>query len=139
MDRAFYKAVKFYTKWAVIITVLFGVCVIASADQIDDSLAIRAIIGEASGEGSRGMLAVSYAIRNRGTLKGVYGVNAKHVDKQPAWVWQMAKDAWQLSGKYPKSDPTKGATHWESTDFKEPYWAKSMAKTVLIGKHQFYK
>jgi len=116
-----------------LITFCFGQ--IASA-EIPEKLAIRALIGEASGEGYRGMLAVAGALRNRGTLRGVYGVNAKHIDREPQWVWDMARKAWAASLD---QDITGGADHWESIKFKKPYWADSMTKTVLIGSHQFYK
>ena len=113
----------------------FGV-IFACFAEVDESQAIRAIIGEASGEGYNGMLAVACAIKNRGTLKGVYGVKAKHVDKEPKWVWDLARKAWKESAS---KDITNGATHWESTDFDVPYWAKSMTISCVIGKHIFYK
>ncbi len=94
------------------------------------------MIGEAASEGFDGMVAISCAIRNRGTLKGVYGLNAKHVDNEPRWVWQMAERAYYTSFD---KDVTNGATHWESTNFKVPYWAKDMTVTAKIGKHIFYK
>ena len=97
---------------------------------------VRAIIGEAASEGYEGMLAVGEAIRNRGTLKGVYGVKAKFVDKEPEWVWQLAKKAWDASES---SNIVGGATHWESTDFPVPYWAKDMETSAHIGKHKFYR
>jgi len=97
---------------------------------------VRAAIGEAASEGEAGMLAVICAIKNRGTLDGVYGINAKHIDSEPQWVWRMARRAFYKSLW---QDVTKGATHWESTDFDVPYWAKDMVQTVQIGKHKFYK
>jgi len=113
---------------------LFCCCRVASAETISDDLAIKAIMGEARGEGYKGMLAVACAIRNRGTLKGVYGVNAKFTEKE--YVWDQARKAWKESLI---KDITNGADHWESDRFKEPYWAKDMIKTVKIGHHQFYK
>jgi len=116
------------------------VCILGTAiacfAEVNDSKAVRAIIGEASSEGYDGMLAVACAIRNRGTLQGVYGVNAKHVDNEPKWVWDIAERAWHNSLT---NDVTKGATHWESTDFKVPYWAKDMVVTYTYKKHVFYK
>ena len=104
---------------------------------ISDSMAIRAIIGEAGNQGERGMLAVACAIRNRGTLKGVYGVKAKHVDKEPAYVWTMARKAWADSAV---KDITNGATHWENIKaFGKPYWVKSMVKVYEHKDHIFYK
>ena len=60
---------------------------------------VRAIIGEASNQGYQGMLAVACGLRNRGTLSGVYGLNAAHVDNEPEWVWQSAMQAWFESEK----------------------------------------
>lgn len=105
--------------------------------SINESQAIRAIIGEASNQGYDGMLAVACAIKNRGTLKGVYGVNAKHIDKQPKWVWDLARKAWKESKV---CDVTKGATHWENIKaFGKPYWVKSMVQTYACKDHVFYK
>lgn len=105
--------------------------------QVDDEQAVRAIIGEASNQGLEGMQAVAEGIRNRGTLKGVYGAKAKHVDKEPAWVWKQARKAWEASKA---SNLVGGATNWENTKaFGEPYWAKSMVKTAQIGDHVYFK
>jgi spore germination cell wall hydrolase CwlJ-like protein len=115
-----------------------ALCLIAPsllAGQISQPQAIRAIIGEASGESYRGMVAIGCALRNRGTLQGVYGAKAGHADKEPATIWRQATLAWIESAK---QDITHGATHWESTDFKTPAWARRMKPTVRIGKHQFY-
>jgi len=100
--------------------------------------AVRAIIGEAANQGRSGMYAVACAIRNRGTLNGVYGLRARHVDRQPGWVWDRARAAWRDSAY--KADVTKGATHWENEKaFGKPYWAKHMHRTVTIGDHTFYR
>lgn len=102
---------------------------------IKDKDAVRAIIGEASGEGYRGMLAVACGIRNRGTLKGVYGLHARHVDKEPGWVWDLARKAWKESEH---NDIVGGAGHWEMSS-RIPWWAKGMIVTAKIGHHTFYK
>ena len=105
--------------------------------EISESQAVRAIIGEASSEGYEGMLAVAGAIRNRGTLKGVYGLKAKHVDREPKWVWDLAWKAWRASAC---NDVTCGATHWENIKaFGKPRWAYSMKETYRIKNHVFYK
>lgn len=123
---------------AVILYAIFIVGVITTfAEELPKDQVIRAIIGEASGEGERGMLAVACGIRNRGSLKGVYGVKAKHVDSQPQWVWDRAEKVWEQSATI---DIVDGADHWENVKaFGVPYWAKSLTKTVKIGNHQFYK
>ena len=106
-----------------------------SAEIVPDDIAIRAIIGEASGEGLKGMQAVGEVIRRRGSLKGVYGFKAPHVDKEPEWVWKMARKAWKDSEF---SNLSNGATHFESTDFKNAYWMEDMECVAHIGKHRFY-
>ncbi|MGN6643385.1 MAG: hypothetical protein ACTHKU_10355, partial [Verrucomicrobiota bacterium] len=69
----------------------------SAAGLIPDQSAIRAIVGEAANQGYRGMLAVAGAIRNRGTLQGVYGLHNPIALKQPQWVWARARQAWSES------------------------------------------
>ena len=107
------------------------------AKQIEQNKAIRAIVGEASNQGYQGMLAVACAIRNRGTLKGVYGLNAKHIDNEPQWVFTLAEKAWEESEN---KDITNGATHWENIKaFGTPYWVASMIKVYQYKDQIFYK
>ena len=102
-----------------------------------DTEAIRTIIGEAANQGPVGMEAVGRVIRNRGCLQGFCGRNAKHIDKQPAWVWRQAAAAWRRSAG---RDITWGSTHFENVGgFGPPPWAWQMVKTVRIRDHQFYK
>ena len=93
-------------------------------------------IGEAGGEGIKGMKAVFEVMRKRNSINGFYGCEASHVYKEPKWVWSQAGLAWRQSAK---SNDTKGATHFESVDFPAPVWAKDMQRTVRIGRHQFYR
>lgn len=100
---------------------------------------VRAIIGESSNQGYRGMLAVACGIRNRGTLKGVYGLKAKHVDKQPEWVWQQAQKAWEES----EHNRIHSGTHWGSTIIDKK-WIKKMeqnnfVKVYSYKDHVFYR
>jgi hypothetical protein len=109
----------------------------AAPAEISNDKAVRAIVGEAANQGRCGMLAVAGAIRNRGTLRGVYGVKNPIADKQPAYVWQRAREAWAMSAT---NDITRGATHWENTKaFGKPYWASSLTITTNIGCHTFYR
>ena len=109
--------------------------------SLNDNQVIRAIIGEASNQGFQGMYAVASAIINRGTLKGVYGANAKHVDTEPTWVWEMATRAWYKA---------KGGTlahsgdHWGSKIVDKAWIAKMEASDKFIKvyeykDHIFYK
>ena len=135
---------KLEEAWAVVLcwglsvglVFLAASCGVVHASVIKDDDAIRAIVGEASGEGKDGMRAIASAIRNRGTLKGVYGLKAKHADKEPAWVWAMAKQAWEDSAEH---DFANGATHWEGTVFKAPYWVKDFVLVKRVANTNYYK
>lgn len=114
---------------------------VASAQTQDSRLktpdCIRAIVGEAANQGRDGMLAVAGAIRNRGTLKGVYGFKNPIADRQSPRTWTQARLAWAMSAT---NDISRGATHWENIGaFGEPRWAKSLTVTTNIGAHTFYK
>ena len=110
----------------------------ASAFSITDERAILAIIGEGENQGYTGMLALAGAIRNRGTLRGVFGVNAPRVVKHKYSndTYRMAKKAWAESLRV---DITKGADHWENIKaFGKPYWANSMIETFRHKDHVFF-
>lgn len=100
---------------------------------------ILAIIGEAEDQGIDGMTAVACAIRNRGTLKGVFGLNAPRVrnHKYSLKTYTKALQAWRDSANF---DVTHGATDWENVKaFGKPYWAKNMKLTYVCKDHNFYK
>lgn len=120
-------------------TIVLLACLLCSwsaQGQISDEQAVRAIVGEASGEGYKGMLGVASAIRNRGHLRGVYGLNAKHSQHESKATWDLARKAWAESAT---RDITGAATHWDNVSRKTPYWAKSMVVTIRIGRHTFYR
>lgn len=128
----------------------------AYALDIPEEQAIKAIIGEAENQGYDGMLAVACAIRNRGTLKGVYGLKSPRVVKglYTKGTWLQAKTAWVTSKELietpnclyfkgrpicPSGDVVYGANSWENINaFGKPYWVDTCQPTVLIKDHQFY-
>lgn len=119
--------------------IFFSSTMTAKASEIsDDNTIIECIIGEAEGEGYDGMLAVAEAIRNRGTLRGVYGCKAKRVVNKmySTAIYKTANKAWHDSAH---TNTVAGATHWEGTAFKTPYWAKDMIITATIRNQRFYK
>ena len=130
-------------KYCYILAILLGIIIASlcfqscyAEDKILDKGAWRAIIGEASDQGYDGMLAVAVGIRNRGSLYGVYGINAPHVDKEPEWVWKLARKAWKES----EHNRIHAGTHWENVkEFGEPYWVKDMVEVYKIKDHVFYK
>ena len=101
---------------------------------------LRSIVGEASGESFRGKVAVAEAIRNRGHLRGVYGLRASHIKSQPKQVWVDAKRAWEISKN---SNYSKGATGWgnkkDLESFKKTKWWKNCEIVAQVGGHYFYK
>jgi hypothetical protein len=105
-----------------------------------DEEAIKSIIGEAENQGWIGMRAVAFAIRNRRTLDGVYGLHAPRVKKHlySQATYQMAKRQWLASdGDY---DFTHGANHWENIHaFGTPCWVKHCVETFRYKNHVFYK
>ena len=114
-------------------------CPKVHADEIPEERAIAAIIGEAENQDLYGMEAVACAIRNRGTLKGVYGEHAPRVRHHlySAEIYKLAKVAWMLSKD---EDITGGATHWENVKaFGLPCWAKSCTETFRYKDHIFYR
>ncbi len=98
---------------------------------------VKAIVGEAAGDGYAVQVAVACAIRNRGSLKGVYGVNAKHNATEPAWVWRQADRAWTESGQH---DVTRGATHFGNADDVHKGTFRGLKLTVVVGEgtHKTY-
>ena len=111
--------------------------------------AVRAILGEAEGEPYAGKVALAYALKNRGKLRGVFGHKAIHTQYGAFWrgkrkitsaTIKEAKNALEWANSHPALDTTFGATHWENVKaFGEPYCAKSMKHTVTIANHKFYK
>lgn len=109
--------------------------------EIDESAAIRVLIGEASNQGIVGMQAVAEVIRRRGSLKPFSAYHRKDLDSfvlaQGKKIYQNAKVAW-LKSRY--SNITKGATHYENVEaFGIPSWAKNMQIVVRINDHTFFK
>jgi len=109
----------------------------SQAGTVSESKAVRAIVGESAGDGEQVMLAVACAIRNRGTLHGVYGLNAKHNADEPAWVWQRARQAWLESGR---RDVTNGATYFGSLSDvrKGTFTGHELVAVYGQGQHRTY-
>jgi spore germination cell wall hydrolase CwlJ-like protein len=104
---------------------------------LSNTLAVRAIIGEAAGEPFETKLAIAGALRNRGSLAGVRGLrNSKMIDVQPAWVWADARRAWSESAT---NDLSQGGTYFESTNFTTPFWARGRSPVATVGMFRFWK
>jgi spore germination cell wall hydrolase CwlJ-like protein len=118
-------------------------------DSVVKERVINACLGEAEGESYRGKLAVICSVINRTSkmgsldkaLKGIYGEKAPRVVKKlyPESARQACEDAYYEALGVFSCDFVDGATHWEGTAFKTPYWAKDMVMTATIGNQRFYK
>lgn len=103
---------------------------------------VRAIIGEAENQGFLGMLAIADAIRNRGSLRGVYGLRSARVRNHlySQQTLRLATKAWAASAS---RDVTGSATGWGSASdlfsFSKYSWWASCVITAHIGDHWFYR
>ena len=114
-------------------------CGIARA-EISDNLAVKAVYNEALHD-TVSLDAMCHALRNRGDLKGVYGLNVHR--PIPPKEWLKTLKTWQKSLSTP--DVTKGATHWLSDyDLKHckpsrMAWRFKMRETLYQGSTHYYK
>jgi N-acetylmuramoyl-L-alanine amidase len=103
---------------------------------------------EARGEGLRGMHAVALVTMNRVKQRKMSVCSVVYKPHQFSWTSDVTGDmqdnivnvrravANVMTGGV--ADFTKGATHYH-TKYVKPYWAKDMKKTVVVGKHIFYR
>jgi hypothetical protein len=101
---------------------------------------VNALIGEVEGESFLTKLATAECLRNRGTLKGVYGINSKRIAKASDKVKADCLRAWTESSR---TNLVKGATVWGNASdvkiFKKSKWFKSFKQTAHIGNHYFFR
>ena len=97
-------------------------------------------LGEARGEGVKGMRAIVSAIENRKTLSGVYGCRADLSRVTPE-ERKLARAARRQA--HAGRDITIGADHWGNAAdvkiFKRSAWFKNCKQTAKIGGHYFFK
>lgn len=92
-------------------------CCFPASAKISEPLAISALIGEAGGQGDDELLAHAYALKNRGTLDGVYGLKSKWAKHPSRKTTERAKYAWQWANNCPANlctDPVDGRGDWRS-------------------------
>ncbi len=144
-ERLFPNAVMVIGSIFLAAILLIGSChpSTAHADSIPADKAIKALIGEGENQGVDGMNALAHTLRNRGTLKGVYGINSPRVNNHlySAKTYQLAKRSWEESAY--SFDITKGATGWGNASdikiFEATRWFGRCQITVHIKDHWFYK
>lgn len=122
---------------------LISSCKVAHAAEIPQEKAVKAIIGEAENQGFQGMLAIAHALRNRGTLRGVYGLNSPRVKHHlySAKTLAMAQKAWEQSAF--DFDLTHGSTGWgnskDGQEFAKAKWWNNCVVVFRYKQHFFYK
>jgi spore germination cell wall hydrolase CwlJ-like protein len=127
--------------WLIIVFLLVSSSNLYASDLTKIRM-VNAIIGEAEGEGYEGMLAVACAIRNRGTLNGVYGEKSRRMleHQYRAKTFVLAVRAYEESAK---RDIVDGADVWGTKSdveiFKKTEWFKKYKLVKHIGNHYFYK
>lgn len=87
------------------------------------------------------MLSVACAIKNRGTLKGVYGLKNPRVTKKlyNNKTFRIAKQSWQEAQIPENCSFIKGADHWENIKtYGTPSWTKNMKRVYEHKDHVFY-
>ena len=119
------------------IAIALALSTAAASASVNPSQARRAIVGEAAGESYQVKVCIASAIRNRGTLHGVYGLNARNIDHQPKWVFKHADSAWKESAKH---DYALGCTMFGSVEDDWYFNRVLRLKPVFtIGKTRFYR
>jgi spore germination cell wall hydrolase CwlJ-like protein len=137
----------------------------AKADEVlsyEERIVALTILGEARGEGEKGMYAVACVIRKRAVQManklGAYPHANVCLQRKQFSTWNgIEKESelyhlWKskstpyarkiariVCGNSSMCDTTKGADHFHSTKMKKPpYWTKGHKPTVIIGNHAFY-
>jgi len=103
---------------------------------------------EARGEGMRGMHAVALVTMNRVKRRNKTVCEVVYEPRQFSWTSSATGDMIDNIKAVRKavanvmtnsvSDFTKGATHYHA-NYVNPYWADDMQRTVVVGKHIFYR
>lgn len=108
--------------------------------------AVLSVIGEAENQGDGGMLALSCAIKNRGTLRGVYGLHSPRVrhHRYSEAIYLQAVQAWDEANEpADHCGQIAGAQYWGSTMVDQKWIAKMQAAgyvhTATIGQQAFFR
>lgn len=111
----------------------------------DEPPEVNCIVGEASGEGIAGMVAVAQAIHNRGNIKRVYGCHAEHIKSESQDTIDLARWVW-ISTIHPDQsgmiylDEVNGANSWGTkSDIRKNHMDRKCKETAVIGRHIFFK
>jgi len=103
---------------------------------------------EARGEGMRGMHAVALVTMNRVKQRNKTVCEVVYESRQFSWTNDVTGNLQDNIANVRRAvanvmtnsiiDFTKGATHYHA-NYVKPYWAEDMQRTVVVGKHIFYR
>ena len=119
------------------LTLLILLCALTASAKINEADAIKTLIGEAGGESLQCQTAVAEVIRNRGSLRGCYGLTNPVVAKASHRTIERARLAWIKSAT---SNLTNGCKFFGGDGLDNAYFAKlGKPVAVKIGRVNFYK
>ena len=142
-----------------LITILLLISSSALGDQVlspSERICALTILGEARGEGKRGMFAVACVIQRR-AVQGK--LSPAKVCLEPnqfdTWTGKKERDLWHLwkakemmyarelarhlcNKNVQLCDITNGADHFCTTK-SNPYWVKGKKPVAIIGNHKFFR
>ncbi len=123
-------------------------------------LVAACLVLEAASQGERGMRGVMAVIRNRSRGQPVLftttvlrekqfsAFNKLTAGRESLWhtlrraqsdrMWPQALEIVDEATRDGWEDPTLGATHYTRTGERTP-WTRTLARTVTIGRHAFYR
>ena len=120
-------------KCLIALVVLSSINVLAR--DLDTEKCVKAIAGEASGEPYKAKLGIAAVIRARGSLAGIYGLNASH--KESKTTLNICRKAWNES-KW--NNPVPGCKYFGGICDDWYFQGKLHLKPfVTIGHTRFYK
>jgi hypothetical protein len=122
------------------IKLLAAICLLTASGycgQLNPAQCVKAIVGEASSETYKTQVAIAAVIRNRGSLKGVYGIHSPHIKRESKQTFAKAEKAWTESAKF---DPTNGCNMWGGKCDDWYFMGVLKLKPVMtIGSTRFYR
>ena len=142
---------KIILAWLVMMAAIIG-CKSCEGSTYEQDVVIATIILEAGGEYYVGAIeAVHEVIVNRAMKRNLTPAEVCLQKKQfSCWNGISVEDGITKAKAHPRweiakralcreSNYVNGADHYHANYIKNPYWAKSMRKTAVIGRHTFYK
>ena len=131
------SSISLYPTMKLSLLIAILVCVFQQVGAVPQSQAVRAILGEGANQPFVAKLGIACAIRNRGTLHGVYGVNnirAQHCTRR---VYNDALRAWEALAN---TDITNGCRYFGCPKDASYFVGKLHFKPfVKYGDITFYK